>query len=116
MAPGGEKAKGKSSNTPSLQQLLREEELTKKALDYEKLVKSWAWGTVLCVQREKLENRVLVKSCQNLRAGVAEELSFAHQALVMVRRAALRCLLQREHLQHQQELNRQGKSFYAERL
>ncbi|XP_053867237.1 LOW QUALITY PROTEIN: cilia- and flagella-associated protein 141 [Malaclemys terrapin pileata] len=115
MAPGREKL-GKSSNAPSLQQLLREEELLKKEDDYQNLVKSWQWGRVLCLQREKQEEKRLVKGCQNLRAGVAEELRFANKALLMVRRAALRYLLHCEHLQHQRELNHGGKSFYVERL
>ncbi|KAH1179529.1 uncharacterized protein C1orf189 homolog [Mauremys mutica] len=115
MAPGREKL-GKSSSAPSRQQLLREEELVKKEAAYENLVKSWEWGRVLCVQREKQEEKRLVRGCQNLRAGVAEELSFANKALLMVRRAALRYLLHCEHLQLQRELNHGGKSFYVERL
>uniref|UniRef100_A0A8C3SE72 Uncharacterized protein n=1 Tax=Chelydra serpentina TaxID=8475 RepID=A0A8C3SE72_CHESE len=77
---------------------------------------SWAWGRVICLEREKQEAQRLVKSCRNLCAGVAEELCFANKALVMVRRAALRSLLHREHLQYQRELNHGGKSFYVERL
>ncbi|XP_037739398.2 uncharacterized protein C1orf189 homolog isoform X2 [Chelonia mydas] len=115
MAPGREK-QGKGSNVPSLQQLLREEELVKKEAAYENLVKSWAWGRVICLEREKQEEQRLVKACQNLRACVAEELCFANKALLMVRRAALRSLLHCEHLQHQRELNHGGKSFYLERL
>ncbi|XP_074836600.1 cilia- and flagella-associated protein 141 [Carettochelys insculpta] len=117
MAPGGvQPSRHTSSNAPSLQQLLQEEELVKKAAAYEKLVKSWAWGRVLCLQREQQEEQMAVKACQTLRAGAAEELGFANKALLRVRRAALCYLLHCEHLQHQRELNHRGKSFYVERL
>lgn len=46
---------------------------------------SWAWGRVVCLEREKQEEQRLVKACQNLRACVAAELCFANKALLMVR-------------------------------
>ncbi|XP_067395362.1 cilia- and flagella-associated protein 141 [Emydura macquarii macquarii] len=108
--------RGKSSNAPSLQQLLREEALLKKAAAYATLVQSWERGRVICLQQDKQEQKSVVKACQRLRASVAEELWVANKELLMVRRAALRYLLHCEHLQHQRELNHGGKSFYAERL
>ncbi|XP_056402421.1 cilia- and flagella-associated protein 141 [Hyla sarda] len=46
----------------------------------------------------------------------AQELQMANKELIMVRRAALRCLLEDEHLQYQAELHRMGKAFYVDRL
>ncbi|XP_073493699.1 cilia- and flagella-associated protein 141 [Phyllobates terribilis] len=45
-----------------------------------------------------------------------QEIQMANKELVMLRRTALRCLLQEEHLHYQHELNRVGKSLYVQRL
>ncbi|XP_069806304.1 cilia- and flagella-associated protein 141 [Dendropsophus ebraccatus] len=44
-----------------------------------------------------------------------QEVQMANKELIMVRRAALRCLLQDEYLQYQEELARMGKTFYVDR-
>ncbi|XP_066461989.1 cilia- and flagella-associated protein 141 [Eleutherodactylus coqui] len=45
-----------------------------------------------------------------------EEVQMANKELVMIRRVSLRCLLEEEYLQYQEELNRMGKTFYVQRL
>nr|XP_045732420.2 cilia- and flagella-associated protein 141 [Mirounga angustirostris] len=47
---------------------------------------------------------------------MGQELALARKQLLMVRQAALHQLLEKEHRQHQQELNQMGKAFYVERL
>ncbi|KAM3909845.1 cilia- and flagella-associated protein 141 [Leptodactylus fuscus] len=45
-----------------------------------------------------------------------EEIRMANKELIIVRRAALRCLLEHEYLQYQQELSRMGRAFFVQRL
>nr|XP_026691177.1 uncharacterized protein C1orf189 homolog [Ciona intestinalis] len=46
---------------------------------------------------------------------IKHELSYANKAVVAVRRAALRELLEREHDMYEQELHKIGKAFYIKR-
>ncbi|KAM4012941.1 cilia- and flagella-associated protein 141 isoform 1-T2 [Anomaloglossus baeobatrachus] len=45
-----------------------------------------------------------------------QEVQMAKKELVMLRRAALRCLFEEEFLQYQEALQRLGKTFYVQRL
>uniref|UniRef100_A0A8C5Q9A4 Chromosome 1 open reading frame 43 n=1 Tax=Leptobrachium leishanense TaxID=445787 RepID=A0A8C5Q9A4_9ANUR len=50
------------------------------------------------------------------RARMRQEIMMANKELVMVRRAALQRLLQEEYRQYSEELSRQGRCFYIQRL
>jgi len=64
---------------------------------------------------EALEEASQKKRFQLNKQEIKHELSYANKALVTVRRAALRELLEREHSTYEAELHKQGKAFYIKR-
>ncbi|XP_069601706.1 cilia- and flagella-associated protein 141 [Ranitomeya imitator] len=59
-------------------------------------------------------NAARIQKRQNIQK--QQEIQLANKELVMLRRAALRCLFEEEYLQYQQELNFIGKTLYVQRL
>ncbi|XP_040268425.1 uncharacterized protein C1orf189 homolog [Bufo bufo] len=53
---------------------------------------------------------------QHHNAQKKREIQMANKELIIMRRAALRCLLEEEYLQYQEELRRMGKTFHVQRL
>uniref|UniRef100_A0A8D0DTA0 Uncharacterized protein n=1 Tax=Salvator merianae TaxID=96440 RepID=A0A8D0DTA0_SALMN len=70
----------------------------------------------MCLERVKQEDRCFARARKRQQGEMKEEVYHANKQLTMIRRAALRHLLTKEHLQYQLELNYLGESFYAERL
>ncbi|XP_063160272.1 cilia- and flagella-associated protein 141 [Candoia aspera] len=107
---------GPQTHAALRKQLLKEEEMVGKFKEFSKFIKSWERGRVICLQLKSQENSCFAKNRQRQEAEMKEEMHYANEELMMVRRAALRHLLSTEHLQYQLELNHLGMSFYAERL
>ncbi|XP_069507810.1 cilia- and flagella-associated protein 141 [Ambystoma mexicanum] len=66
--------------------------------------------------REDAEAHNDAKVQKRHRMDMKKETGQLNKELVMVRQAALQNLLECEHQQYQEELNRMGKSFYVQRM
>nr|CAB3226641.1 uncharacterized protein C1orf189 homolog [Phallusia mammillata] len=104
---------GNQSNSINVEKdrILRDELMAERILQVTteqdvNLKAEWAEGLEEASQMQRYRlNKQVIK----------HELAYASKALVAVRRAALRELLEREHNVYEQELHKLGKAFYVKR-
>ena len=65
---------------------------------------------------ESLEEASQRKRMRQDRINAKSELSFANKALIAIRRAALRDLLEKDHDVYEKELHAMGRAFYIKRM
>ncbi|KAF3822897.1 uncharacterized protein C1orf189 homolog [Mirounga leonina] len=87
-----------------------------RVLGFKKMVDRWRNSRAHSLWQTTLSQRRNLYAALRMQDTMGQELALARKQLLMVRQAALHQLLEKEHRQHQQELNQMGKAFYVERL
>uniref|UniRef100_A0A8C2YR53 Cilia and flagella associated protein 141 n=2 Tax=Chinchilla lanigera TaxID=34839 RepID=A0A8C2YR53_CHILA len=76
----------------------------------------WQISHTHCMWQMTLNQRRNPYAILRMQDTMERELALANKQLLVVRRAALHQLFEKEHQQYQQELSQMGKAFYVERL
>ncbi|XP_006895912.1 PREDICTED: uncharacterized protein C1orf189 homolog [Elephantulus edwardii] len=93
----------------------RVEENFQRAVELKKIAR-WQDSHAHCLWDMTLSQRRYPYALLRIQDTIGQELALANKQLLMVRRAALHQLYEKEYQQYQQELNQMGKAFYVERL
>ncbi|XP_045732420.3 cilia- and flagella-associated protein 141 [Mirounga angustirostris] len=100
----------------SVEKTTKVEESFPRVLGFKKMVDRWRNSRAHSLWQTTLSQRRNLYAALRMQDTMGQELALARKQLLMVRQAALHQLLEKEHRQHQQELNQMGKAFYVERL